>query len=188
MSTETKNDDATPRPVPPDSEPTNPIEVTDWLAELNAELRAAGVVNFTAEELTLLPKAKPKARHDEPPRELWPNLVKVAQLAQKVRDEYGEPLWVSSAWRPKWYNDAVGGAARSQHIHAAAIDLNVLPKKRTAARARKLEEATARVWLDNPELAHGFGVYDGARTHIDCAGGRRTWGNAKSVLRRMGEA
>lgn len=178
--------DPTPTPVPPDSEPTEPMEA-DWLAELNAQLQAAGVTNFTAEEFTLLPKAKPKARHDMPPRELWPNLIAVAKLAQEVRDLYGEPIWISSAWRPKWYNDAVGGAAKSQHIHAAAVDLNVLPSRRNPTRTRKLEHATAKVWKTN-NTARGFGVYKAARTHIDVGGGRRTWGDAQRVLGEMGDA
>lgn len=183
MSTE-PDPDPTPRPVPPESDSTEPLDA-DWLAELNAELLAAGVTNFRAEEFTLLPKAKPKARHEMPPRELWPNLIAVAKLAQKIRDLYGEPLWISSGYRPAWYNKAVGGASKSQHIHAAAVDLNVLPSKRNPTRTRKLEQATAQVWLDDI-TANGFGVYKGARTHIDSAGGRRKWGEAYRVLTEMG--
>jgi len=85
-----------PAEVP--AEPTKPIEL-DWLGQLDAALDAAGVVDFTARELTYLRKAKPP-RHDEPPRELWPALVAVAVLAQEVRYLYGRPLVVSSCWRP----------------------------------------------------------------------------------------
>jgi len=178
----TEEEAATPRPVPPDSEPTAPIEI-DWLAELNAQLEAAGVVNFTAEELTFLPKAKPP-RHDMPPRELWPNLIAVAKLAQQVRDLYGEPIWVSTGWRPDWYNAAVGGAKRSAHIKAGAVDLNVLPSRRNPTRTKKLEQACARVWTDDP-TAKGMGVYRGARVHLDVIGRRRTWGQAQRVLGEM---
>lgn len=170
--------DAVPVPVP-DSD-TEPLE-DGWMAELDAELQAAGVHNFRAKELTWLPKAKPKARADMPPRELWHNLIAVAKLAQRVRDIYGEPLWVSSAWRPQWYNTAVGGAAKSQHLDAAAIDLNVLPSQRTPERTQRLEQAGAKVWLTD-NTARGFGVYKGARIHLDVGGARRTWGQAKRVL------
>lgn len=178
--------DPTPAPVPPESDTTQPIG-GDWLAELNAELQAAGVTNFTAEELTYLPKTKPKGRHDEPPRELWGNLVAVAKLAQQVRDLYGEPIWVSSAWRPKWYNDAVDGAPNSAHIKAGAVDLNVLPGQRTPERTKRLEQATAKVWLTD-NTANGFGVYSGARTHIDVVNGRRKWGDANRVLGELDNA
>jgi uncharacterized protein YcbK (DUF882 family) len=168
----------------PDPEP-EPDTGSDWLAELDAELDAAGVRDFSARELTYLPKAKPP-RHDEPPRELWPNLVAVAVLAQRVRDLYGGPLSVSSAWRPDWYNEAVGGASRSQHRNAAAVDLNVLASQRDDQTTRELEQAGARVWLAN-DGAHGFGVYRGARIHLDSSGGRRTWGEAQRVLDELEE-
>ncbi len=169
----------TPEPDPTPPEPTDE-DTRTWIEELDDELEAAGVHNFTARELTYLPKAKPP-RHDEPPRELWPNLIAVAVLAQRVRDLYGAPLWVSSAWRPAWYNEAVGGASRSQHINAAAVDLNVLPSSRSPETTRELEQAGAQVWLDG-EPANGFGVYKGARIHLDVDGGRRTWGDAQRVL------
>jgi len=178
--------DPTPKPVPPESDTTEPIG-GDWLAELNAELQAAGVTNFTAQELTYLSKTKPKPRHDEPPRELWGNLIAVAKLAQQIRDLYGEPIWVSSAWRPKWYNDAVGGAPNSAHIKAGAVDLNVLPGQRTPERTKRLEQATAKVWLLDG-TANGFGVYGGARTHIDVVNGRRKWGEANRVLEELENA
>lgn len=178
-------EDSTAAPEPIGEQHTKPLTDENWLAELDEMLAQAGVTNFSAKELTYLPKAKPEGRCDMPPRELWAGLVAVAKLAQKVRDLYGESLWVSSAWRPKWYNDAVGGAGKSQHIHAKAIDLNVMPKQRTPARAQRLELATAEVWRDDP-TARGFGVYAGARTHIDVGGGRRTWGEAKRVLEELG--
>ena len=184
--------DADPTPTPPpatpsqvEDEPTVPTEPEEvWLAELDAELAAAGVTNFTARELTTLPKAKPKARVDMPPRDLWPNLIAVAVLAQRVRDLYGRPIWVSSAWRPKWYNSAVGGASKSQHINAAAIDLNPIPSDRTSETMRAIEDATAQVWLTE-NTARGFGAYGGGRTHIDVGGARRTWGDAQAVLARV---
>lgn len=174
-----------PAPDPIVRDHTARLDDESWLDELDELLDDAGVVNFTARELTLLPKAKPAARCDMPPRELWPDLIAVAKLAQKIRELYGEPLWVSSCWRPGWYNEAVGGAKASQHLHAAAIDLNPIPSSRTPARARRLEQATARVWIDDP-TARGFGVYAGARTHIDVGGGRRTWGDASRVLEELG--
>ena len=173
--------DAAPEPV--EQQDTAPLP-EHWLDELDELLRAAGVHNFSARELTLLPKAKPKARHDMPPRELWPGLIAVAQLAQQVRDIFGEPMWVSTAWRPAWYNKAVAGAKRSQHIHAKAIDLNPIPSRRSPETIRRLELAAAKVWRDN-NTARGFGVYRGGRVHLDVGGRRRTWGEAKRVLREL---
>ncbi len=180
-------EDSTGAPAPIADQHTAPPvgdEGDAWLVELGELLAQSGVKNFSAKELTWLAKAKPTPRSDMPPRELWADLIKVAKLAQKIRDIYGEPLWVSSCWRPPWYNEAVGGAKASQHEHAAAIDLNPIPSSRTPARARRLEQATARVWLDDP-TARGFGVYAGARTHIDVGGGRRTWGDASRVLKEI---
>lgn len=179
------HDDEPGAPEPIADEPTPIAEPVSWLEELQAQLDAAGVTRFTAKELTWLPKAKPP-KHDEPPRELWPDLIKVAEVAQAIRELYGEPLWVSTAWRPPWYNQAVGGSKGSAHQFAAAADLNVMPGDRTPERTKRLEQAGATVWR-NDNRARGFGVYRGSRIHIDVYGRKRSWGEASRVLKELGE-
>ncbi len=145
------------------------------LEALDLRLQAAGVTNFTARELTLLPKALPDPRCVLPRGQLQDNLIKVAVEAQKIRTALGVPLRVSSAFRPGWYNEAVDGAPDSAHIRAAAIDLNAP----TQASATEMKQVAETLWLTGK--LDGLGFYEKAprRIHIDVphpgSRGHRRW-------------
>ena len=52
-------------------------------------------------------------------------------LLQKVRNHFGKPIHITSAYRNKEYNKKIGGASLSQHINGKAADImveNVSPK------------------------------------------------------------
>jgi uncharacterized protein YcbK (DUF882 family) len=42
---------------------------------------------------------------------------------QKLRDELGEPLEITSGYRDPEHNKAIGGAPKSQHVLGNAVDL-----------------------------------------------------------------
>jgi uncharacterized protein YcbK (DUF882 family) len=166
---------------PPDGPlPEPPPELEPTLDALDRLLRERGITNFAAKELVWLSKAKPP-HHDIPPTDLWPNLVRVAKLAQRIRNVMGVPLSVSSAWRPRWYNDAVGGSENSAHLRGAAIDLNLVSGNRTPEEIERFRVEVARFWLTDPETFHGIGFYKSPkyRIHIDVAHpgskGHRRW-------------
>lgn len=58
-----------------------------------------------------------------PPRELWDNVVETVLFADQVRDRFGHPLKVLSAYRSQKYNKRIGGAQNSYHVHFMAVDL-----------------------------------------------------------------
>lgn len=158
-----------PPPPPPQEDPTM------WLDDLDAELDAAGVTNFTARELTQLRKVKdpyPQPYYDQPPAELVPNLIEVARLAQRVRDIYGEPLRMYNGWRPDWYNAAVGGAPDSWHTRAGAVDLTPVSPV-TAAKVARLHEAARQAVDELGPNTGGLGIYSTA-AHVDI-GPKRSW-------------
>lgn len=139
------------------------------LAELQALLDAAGVVNFTAHELTWLPKAIPP--HHEFPK-TFTKLVAIAVVAQEIRSEHGHPLTVSSAFRPLWYNLIVANSSTSAHIEAAAMDLNA----RNAEEGVRLHAILERFWA--AKRFNGYGKYRKLprRAHIDLGKkGHRRW-------------
>lgn len=146
------------------------------LEDLDTALLAAGVTNFSAHELTYLPKAKPP-KHEIPEGQLLANLLCVAILAQSIRTEHGFPLIVSSAYRPAWYNTAVGGAPNSAHLRAAAIDLNA----GSSDQALRLKSIAEKKWRAHELDFAGLGFYRRAswRIHIDVihpgGKGRRRW-------------
>lgn len=44
---------------------------------------------------------------------------------QQIRDNFGQPVNIHSAYRTKEYNKEIGGASRSQHIYGKAADFDV---------------------------------------------------------------
>ena len=46
-------------------------------------------------------------------------------LLQKVRNHFGKPVHITSAYRNKEYNKKIGGASLSQHINGKAADIMV---------------------------------------------------------------
>jgi peptidoglycan hydrolase-like protein with peptidoglycan-binding domain len=52
------------------------------------------------------------------------NILKTTRGFGKIRDAYGSPLTVNSAYRPPSVNRRVGGARFSQHITGLAIDIS----------------------------------------------------------------
>ena len=62
-----------------------------------------------------------------------PELVEVLQ---KLRDHFGKPVNINSAYRTPPYNKKVGGASYSQHLYGTAADIKTIsgttPKKMAA--------------------------------------------------------
>jgi peptidoglycan hydrolase-like protein with peptidoglycan-binding domain len=52
------------------------------------------------------------------------NAIKTAQVFQWIRDKYGSPIAINSAYRPPKINQAVGGSKQSYHMSAQALDLS----------------------------------------------------------------
>ena len=88
-------------------------------------------------------------------------IFQLAKEAEKARSALGEPMMVTSWYRPKWLNDEIPNAARnSQHIPGKAMDfycINLTPLQIY----RKLD----------PIWDGGLGLY-GGHVHIDVRGSR----------------
>lgn len=59
------------------------------------------------------------------PDKLLPNLQKLADNLQIIRDHLGKPIHINSGYRSPAHNKKVGGAPRSQHLKATAADITV---------------------------------------------------------------
>jgi zinc D-Ala-D-Ala carboxypeptidase len=81
--------------------------------------------NFTLEELTVSEIAARKGLDNTPNATEVANLVRVAELLEKVRALLGKPILVNSAFRSKQVNDAVGSRDTSQHRLGCAADIRV---------------------------------------------------------------
>lgn len=49
----------------------------------------------------------------------------LVEVLQKIRDHFGAPVTINSAYRTPGKNKAVGGAAYSQHLYGTAADISV---------------------------------------------------------------
>ena len=91
-----------------------------------------------------------------------PGLVDVLQ---KIRDHFGKPLNINSAYRTPSYNNKVGGATYSQHLYGTAADIRIngVAPKDVAAYAETLLSGTG-----------GIGIY-GNFVHVDVRKEKARW-------------
>lgn len=82
--------------------------------------------NFTLEELTSSPTAKRLNISNTPNADQLENLFKLAGVLQKIRDTFGMPIIVNSAFRCERLNKAVGGATNSDHKYGCASDIQTV--------------------------------------------------------------
>ena len=81
--------------------------------------------NFSREELVASATAKRLKIDNTPTKEQEAKLYLLAyQILQPLRDRYGKPIRVSSGFRCKALNKAVGGVPTSQHQKGEAADIN----------------------------------------------------------------
>jgi hypothetical protein len=77
-------------------------------------------------EVTRSETAKRKGVSNEPTPEHLENFKKLAEhVFEPIRTHFGVPIHISSGYRSKALNAAVGGSATSQHCKGEAIDIDM---------------------------------------------------------------
>ena len=91
--------------------------------------------------------------------------LRLVHTLQCIRDHFGQPVHINSAYRTKTYNTKVGGAAASQHLTGAAADITVkgVTPAAVAAYAETLMPDTG-----------GIGRYQ-TFTHVDVRERKARW-------------
>lgn len=103
------------------------------------------------------------------PAELLPNVKKLAEQLQILRDYLGEGIHINSGYRTPAYNKKVGGKPNSYHMKAMAADITVKSKspKQVAAIVEKL--------INSGDLKiGGIGLYKGF-LHLDTRQQKARW-------------
>jgi len=103
------------------------------------------------------------------PSEYLPNVKKLAEQLQILRDELNEPIHINSAYRHKEYNKKIGGEKNSQHLLAKAADITVkskTPKQLAALIEKMISEGKLKFG--------GMGIYPGF-VHVDIRPGKARW-------------
>ncbi len=171
-------------------DPMDP-EIAALLIQIDNMLTSAGAGKYaSARELLTMPKApmingrRPVAI---PPVSLWQNMIPTLRAFDEIRAAAGVPIPIRG-YRDREYNKAVGGAERSIHQWAGAIDMKLasLP----VATREKIALLAARWVNQNPASKAGFGVYNDPPTtvHVDTGYKRRSWDYGADWLNRASSA
>ncbi len=89
---------------------------------------------------------------------------KLPPILQKIRDNFGRPMTISSAFRSYSHNKAVGGATNSYHMYGMAADFYI-----SGISPKEIGEYARQIMPDYG----GIGIYNGF-VHIDI-GEKRDW-------------
>ena len=81
--------------------------------------------NFTIEEMTASQTASRNGWDNTPNATELANLMRIAALLEKVRTLVNKPITVTSGFRSKLVNDAIGSKDTSQHRIGCAADIKV---------------------------------------------------------------
>ena len=79
--------------------------------------------HFTLAELTASTTAQRLRLDNTPPPELMPRLVRTAEMLERIRSTLGVPVVVTSGYRSRAVNAAVGGVTSSDHAQGHAADI-----------------------------------------------------------------
>lgn len=84
--------------------------------------------HFTISELCASDTAKRKGISNEPTAAIADNLVRLTEsILDPLREAYGKPITVTSGYRCRKLNMAVGGVSNSQHLEGKAADIHGKP-------------------------------------------------------------
>ena len=89
----------------------------------------------------------------------------LVEVLQKIRDHFGKPVNINSAYRTPAKNKAVGGAAYSQHLYGLAADISI------SGVSPKAVAEFAETLLPN---RGGIGIYQ-TFTHVDVRATKSRW-------------
>lgn len=172
-------------------------ELESLLADMDRTFRSYGVdlSLIDGAEVTLMRKTD--GYYAIPPREYWPRMAATIVYGfMPIRRAVGQPITVTSGYRPPDYNKAVtcvtevGGecvdwSEGSRHQWFEALDM-VAPQGLTNTQAM----AAAGIWVrDGQALRMGLGIYGTQGTasniHIDTGSRARRWKNARYWTNRV---
>lgn len=103
------------------------------------------------------------------PGNILPNIQKLANQLQTLRDKINKPISVNSGYRSTRHNKRVGGSPNSQHLLGKAADIKVKGIKPIEL-AKLIEELIT----DGEILQGGVGIYN-TFVHYDIRGVQSRW-------------
>lgn len=103
------------------------------------------------------------------PDELLGNCRELAENLQKIRDYFGLPVIINSAYRTVSHNKKIGGGSNSQHLKCKAADIRI-----KGVSIKNLANAVLTL-IERGEIKEGgVGVYK-TFVHYDIRGNKARW-------------
>lgn len=79
--------------------------------------------HFSRAELIFSDYAARNDINNNPPPDVEPNLLRLANWLEVLRGHIGAPITVSSGYRSVYLNRAIGGSPNSAHVYGLAADI-----------------------------------------------------------------
>lgn len=98
------------------------------------------------------------------PMEYRWNMIIVARQLEKIRSQLAEPVYINSGYRSNQHNKNVGGASRSYHLYAMAVDIRC-----SAAKPKDVYKVILSLMDSGDIVAGGLKMYD-TFVHYDIRG------------------
>ena len=135
--------------------------------------------NLSLDEVIYSKTALRRDIDNTPTEEHVKNLKYVAEkVFQPIREHFGVPIYVSSGYRSKDLNEAIGGSPRSFHSHGMALDLDQDGRNKGVSNADVFYFIKDN--LQFTELIWEFGDYNNPNwVHVAIAPGREEEKNTK---------
>jgi len=108
------------------------------------------------------------------PLELQKNVFELMQNLQVLRDYFGKPIIINSAYRTEKHNKKVGGGKNSQHLLATASDIVV-----KGVKPLEVYLAIEKLISEKKMKQGGLGLYD-SFVHYDVRGVKARWDYRKN--------
>ncbi len=140
--------------------------------KFDAFFRSLNLKNFRPDEFAFLGQSNQNPNHGSfgknalPDEELWANMIPTAQIMDRLRDDLNASIHLTSVFRTKAYNTAIGGAENSQHMRFTAVDFFCQNGKGPENWGAKLAE-----YRKSGEFSGGIGIYPSRHfVHLDTRG------------------
>jgi uncharacterized protein YcbK (DUF882 family) len=128
-----------------------------------------GLKHFKASELEwYFTKKRGRVSNKPPAIELWQNIIPTLRILDRLREETGRAITITSTYRDKPYNRAIGSGDGSQHVQFRAVDFTV------AGMSPGMVANKLRAMRDRGEWIGGLGKYP-TFCHIDTRAGNASW-------------
>ncbi len=103
------------------------------------------------------------------PDDLLPNIKKLAESLQVLRDDIGLPIRINSGYRSPEHNEKIGGVKNSQHTKGTAADIAI-----SGVSPREIRRRLEILIKSGKMLQGGIGSYS-TFTHYDIRGYKARW-------------